>query len=128
MGLAWARAPNGEYEARAREGIYRVVARGSEWCLDKPHPVRGRIGGFSTPAEAMAWGEDLHLAATGPAVRTAQPTWPTVDEFARVVDVQPTVLRSWIAVHVGGSTSPRRRLDPATQKRILRFYRDYVVR
>jgi len=76
----------------------------------------------------MAWGEDLHLAATGPAVRTAQPTWPTVDEFARVVDVQPTVLRSWIAVHVGGSTSPRRRLDPATQKRILRFYRDYVVR
>ena len=122
MGLNWGNTGPDVYEARAPEGVYRIVARGTEWCLEKPYPTPGRIGGFPSTAEAMAWGDDLHLAASGPRVRTPQPTWPTVDEFARVVDVQPTVLRSWIAVHAGGSTSPRRRIDPATQQRIRTFY------
>ncbi|SMF52419.1 hypothetical protein L603_004900000060 [Cellulosimicrobium cellulans J34] len=128
MGLHWKHKDDGTYEAQAREGVYRIAARREEWCLEKPHPVPGRIGGFRSPAEAMAWGEDLHLAATGPRVRTPQPAWPTVDEFARVVDVQPTVLRAWIAVHAGGSTSPRRRIDPTTQERIKAFFEVSVVR
>ncbi|MDF2806675.1 MAG: hypothetical protein K0S43_1621 [Cellulosimicrobium sp.] len=122
MGLNWRSTEQGAFEAQAREGVYRIVARGTEWCLEKPHPTPGRIGGFGSPAEAMAWGEDLHLAASGPRVRTPQASWPTVDELARVVHVQPSVLRSWLAVHSGGSTSPRRRIDPATQQRIRAFY------
>lgn len=128
MGLDWGRTDNGGYEATTREGTYKIVARGTEWCLEKPHTTPGRIGGFRSPAEAMAWGEDLHLAASGPRVRTPQPSWPTVDEFAQIIDVQPTVLRSWIAVHAGGSTSPRRRIDPTTQQRIRAFYQHDVIR
>lgn len=122
MGLVWGRSESGAYEARAGEGAYRIVARGREWSLEKPYPSPGRIGGFSSSAEAMAWGEDLHRAASGPHVRTPQPSWPTIDEFARIIDVQPTTLRSWLAVHCGGSTSPRRRLDPTTQQRIRTFF------
>jgi len=50
----------------------------------------------------MACGDDLHLAENGPQVRTAEPSWPSVDDFARVVDVQPSVLRSWLVVHAAG--------------------------
>src|SRR5690606_41355673 len=98
------------------------------WWLGRPAPGQARVGGFRSPGGAMGGGEDLHRAATGPRVRTPQPAWPTVDEFARVVDVQPTVLRAWIAVHAGGSTSPRRRLDPTTQERIKAFFEVSVVR
>lgn len=122
MGLSWGATADGGYEAHAPEGVYRVVARGDEWCLEKPHPRPGRIGGFPSPTEAMAWGGDLHLAAGQPRVPPPPPEWPTVDEFARVVDVSPSVLRSWLAVHAGGSTSPRRRIDPSNQRRIQRFY------
>ena len=79
MGLSWGRTSQGVYEAQAREGLYRIMARGVEWCLEKPFPTSGRIGGFRSPAEAMAWGEDLHLATAGPRMRTPQPSWPTVD-------------------------------------------------
>ena len=121
MRLDWSTTDAG-YEAHATEGVYRIVARGDEWCLERPHPHPGRIGGFSSPAEAMAWGDDLHSAARGPHVRTPAPGWPTVDEFAREVEMSPSTLRSWISVHEGGSTSPRRRLDPATQRRIRAYY------
>jgi hypothetical protein len=128
MRLNWGQSKDGTYEAVAREGEYRIVPRGNEWCLEKPYPNPGRIGGFATPAEAMAWGQDLHHAAKGPRVRTPQPSWPTVDEFAEVVDVHPTALRSWLATHDSGSTSPRRRLDPTTQQRIRTFYKTHTNR
>jgi len=122
MGLSWSTTSDGGYEAHAPEGTYGVTRRGDEWCLDKPHPLPGRIGGFPSPAEAMAWGADLHLAAAGPRVRTPQPEWPTVDELAREIEVSSSVLRSWLTAHAGGSTSPRRRVDPATQRRIRTYY------
>ncbi|OLT50989.1 hypothetical protein [Cellulosimicrobium sp. CUA-896] len=73
MALSWGQAEDGVYEARAPEGVYRIVARGDEWCLEKPHPAPGRIGGFRSPAEAIAWGQDLHHA---PASRTCAPPRP----------------------------------------------------
>jgi len=122
MMLTWGQVSDGGYEARAVEGTYRIVARGDEWCLEKPIPRPGRIGGFSTPAEAMAWGQDLHAAATGARVRTPASEWPTLDEFAEEIEVTPSQLRTWIAAHVGGSTSPRRRLEPAIQRRIRAYW------
>ncbi|WP_251152481.1 hypothetical protein [Cellulosimicrobium sp. Marseille-Q4280] len=122
MGLSWKATEDGGYEATAPEGVYRVVTRAEEWCLEKPLPRPGRIGGFSSPVEAMAWGGDIHLAATGNQVRTARSAWPTVDELAREVETSSSSLRSWLAAHVGGSTSPRRRIDPHTQHRIWTFY------
>ncbi len=122
MGLSWGQAEDGAYEARAPEGVYRIIARGDEWCLERPHPSPGRIGGFRSPAEAIAWAQDLHHAAREPHVRTPAPTWPTVDELADAVDVRPAALRSWLSAHAGGSMSPRRRIDPATQRRIRTFY------
>ncbi len=127
-GLNWGRTDGGGYQAHAGEGVYRITARGTEWCLEKPHPTQGRIGGFGSPAEAMAWVEDLHLAASGSRVRTPQRSWPTADEFAQEIGVQPSALRSWLAVHAGGSTSPRRRIDPDTQQRIRAFYQHHAVR
>jgi hypothetical protein len=76
----------------------------------------------------VAWGEDLHLAACDPRVRTPQSSWPTVNEFAEVIDIQASALRSWLAVHARGSTSPRRRIDPATQRRIRAFYQHSTFR
>jgi hypothetical protein len=122
MGLSWRATEDGGYEATAPEGVYRVVARADEWCLEKPHPRSGRIGGFSSPVEAMAWGGDIHLASSGNRIRTPQSAWPSVDEFAREVETSSSSLRSWLAAHAGGSTSPRRRIDPHTQHRIRLFY------
>ncbi len=128
MRLNWCRVDDETYEAVAHEGTYRIVPRGEEWCLEKPYPTPGRLGGFPTPAEAMAWGQDLHHCARGPRVRTPASSWPTVDEFAEIVDVRPAALRSWLAAHAGGSTSPRRRLDPTTQERIRTFYKAHANR
>jgi hypothetical protein len=128
MRLSWGHFKDGTYEAAAREGDYRIKPRGNEWCLEKPYPSPGRIGGFSTPDEAMAWGDDLHSAAGGPRVHTPAPSWPTVDEFSKTMDMRPNALRSWIAAHDSGSTSPRRRLDPTTQQRIRTFYKTHTNR
>ncbi|OLT48518.1 hypothetical protein [Cellulosimicrobium sp. CUA-896] len=122
MHLQWS-AIDGGYEASATEGTYRVVPRGDEWCLERPGPRTTRIGGFSTHAEAMAWGSDLHAARQGAPVRTAEPGWPTVADVARELGVATSVLRSWLAVHEPGSPSgPRRRLDPTTRERLRTYY------
>jgi hypothetical protein len=122
MHLKWSANDVG-YEASATEGTYRVVPRGDEWCLERPGSRTTRIGGFSTPAEAMAWGADLHAARQGALVRTPQPGWPTVAEFARELGVSTSVLRSWLTVHEPGSSAgPRRRLDPTTRERLLAYY------
>ncbi len=128
MRLNWGQSEDGSYQAIAREGQYRIVPREDDWCLEKPYPTSGRIGGFSTPAEAMPWGQDLHHAAAGPHVRTPQPSWPTVEEFAEVVDVPPTALKRWLAAHDDGAPSRRRRLDPTTQQRIRAFYGTHAHR
>gem|GEM_PF-1108824 len=122
MGLSWGQTPDGGYAARASEGSYRIERLGDEWCLEKPFPRAGRIGGFSSAAEAMAWGDDLHSASSRPPVQEPVPDWPTVDELAREIDLSPSALRSWIAAHVGGSTSPRRRLEPAVQRRVRSYW------
>lgn len=122
MHLKWSAGGDG-YEAIATEGTYRVVPRGDEWCLERPGPRTTRIGGFTTPAEAMAWGADLHAARQGASVQTAQPGWPTVTEFAREIGIPASVLRSWLAVHEPGTSGgPRRRLDPTTRERVRAYY------
>jgi hypothetical protein len=122
MHLQWSASGDG-YEASATEGTYRVVPRGDEWCLERPGLRTTRIGGFTSPAEAMAWGADLHVARQGAPVRTSQPGWPTVAEFARELDIPASVLRSWLAVHEPGTSGgPRRRLDPTTRERVRAYY------
>ncbi|MFC8921380.1 hypothetical protein [Cellulosimicrobium sp. NPDC057127] len=127
MYLQWSAGGDG-YEATATEGTYRVLPRGDEWCLERPGARTTRIGGFSTPAEAMAWGADLHAVQRGAVAREPQPGWPTVAEFARELGLAASVLRSWLAVHEPGSSGgPRRRLDPTTRERIRAYYASVPV-
>ncbi|MBD8078912.1 hypothetical protein [Cellulosimicrobium arenosum] len=121
MRLCWG-ARGDDYVAQTIYGTYSVVRRGDEWCLVKPEVMAGRIGGFGSPAEAMALGEDLHAARIGPQVRTPPSGWPTVDEFAREIHANAADVRVWLRVHASGSTSPRRRLDPTTRERIRSFW------